>query len=368
MVGIDTVRLRLMNYEIDDDVALHIRLPEVEHKTGQVFDEHNLFKTRSGIIVSGSRAYANHELLNVTLSPVITGDIPVQMPGIGLFVQTSLPKFFTDGKSNLDPISNKESVQVLNALELTLKGIGIHTNIWESELSRVDTFSNVRLDHPFDDYAPVLNCLQAKLKKRINYGVTTFLWHNKQSELTCYDKILEMEFQELRGNINPKRLQMLDRRIARFEHRFKTKKTLNRNGFTVLKQLKNDDGIDELKMNYISEFKENIFKVESTDLIGWIKKETKQDVKKFMDFHGRRWLNKFILCRGADLIVQMLGKVNFREIVFELTDDRNKAWRVEKFLDRVLEYNPNENGFSWQKINELYVELKSKFILQKLNG
>ncbi|MFQ5638668.1 MAG: hypothetical protein ACE5IR_11815 [bacterium] len=351
--------MQLEDYEIDENPRFEICRSNVDAFTGEIYPEEALYQMKNGNTIYGVKAYGNFELFNVTILPIYGG--------VGCFVQTSIPKFYTDGESNTQPLSNSDTFDVISALGTALKGVGVKTNVWDAKFSRVDTFSNIKLESPFEDYAPLFNTMRAKRKKRISYGVKmdTFLWYNSQSEMACYNKDLETAKRKLKRGIRPERLKYLDYKIARFEHRFKTGKSLKGAGFKKVDELRHGK-LDDLKLNYIKEFKDNLFKLGVKDMNCWMTKEIKKEMTEFRNLHGRNWFSKFLKYRGLSVCVQMMSIPQLKTILQEVSGDRNKAWRFEQEMDRVLAYK-DEDSVEWKKINEMYIEVKTKFLNQSLN-
>lgn len=357
MISIDTISLQLGACEFSDDAQLFIQPSAINNMTGEFIDK-VLFETDKGRTVMGKRAYANHEDFQV--------DVAWAYDNIGVYAKMSVPKMHYNNGLNFQGVSDTDTINAIDSLQNGLREIGVKTDIWKSRINRVDTFSNIKTEHPFEDYAGVLGCLRARRMKKLNYGASTFLWHNTQAELTCYDKEQEMRSKVAKNKLSKTLLDSIPARVARFEHRVKKGRKLESQcQFRYTRELKRD-GLRRLKENYIEQFSD-VFKLEPKDLIsGWLKHEMKNDMVFFQEQHGRNWFSKFLKYRGLAMLVQMASVDSLRECLLEVTGDRHKALRFEKEMERVLDYKPDGDSIEWKNINELYVELKTKLLKQEV--
>lgn len=362
MIGIDTLRIELDSPRFSANPKLMVRPTDVAADTGDQVPARALFTKPDGEVVWGALAFGNYENYQVDVQP-----------GYGqvrTFLKTSIPKLLSEDDLNYHPVSDEETWDAIAALEQTLReDVGIDCNIWDSKLSRVDMFSNIVTDHPFHDYAPLLSTLQAKRKKRMHYGVTTFLWHNTLSELTAYDKIAEIKAIAKKKKLAIGKISRYPRNTARFEQRLKKRRSIQRTyNVKSLNELRRN--ISETKQSYLSQFRDNIFKVDPRDLISptWLFQEIKTEMQRFRYSYGRQWLSKFLKFRGLELCVHVSSVEIMRQAVAELSDNRNKAYRLQKELDRVLSWGKNGfNDKNWTKIHELYTELRTKILKQDID-
>lgn len=357
MVGIDTLSLELGKCEIKDGAGLTIRPADIDMKTGAIL-ESPLFETDKGRTITGARAFANTDFFQFDIAPIYGK--------VHAYVKLSVPKFHQNNGLNFEVVSDADTLEVLRKLEGSLDDLGIRTDIFKSRVNRVDTFSNILTDNEFEDYAGVLGCLRARRMKKLNYGAGTFLWHNTQSELTCYDKEKEMFFKIKHDKLPMRLRELIPAKCVRFEHRIKKGRKLESScDFRNTEEFKRD-GLRRVKENYMTQFSD-VFKVDSKDLItGWLKHEMRKDMEMFRDHHGRNWFSKFLKYRGLAMLVQMASIESLRSCLLEVTGDRKKAFRFEKEMERVLAYKPEGDSIDWHNINELYIELKTKLLKQEV--
>ena len=141
----------------------------------------------------------------------------------------------------------------MKILEDRLKQNGIRTNIYNSNLSRLDTFTNIPTDHIFFSYSNLFSLMECSRMKAIDWGGESFLWKNGQQELMIYDKIKEMKVKnpkaKIRTKINVMRLEnrLLKKRKIESSLKFKTLGELYKN-------------YDELKHFHKIEVEKKIFK------------------------------------------------------------------------------------------------------------
>jgi len=353
-VGIDTISLMLTDYEIQDHSMFVLNPSPINLSSGENIAEYPLFQTKSGKIQMGSHAYINDELFNVDIK--YKGNV-----GVKFFVRTSIPKFYSGG-SNYSPVNDSDSVRVLKELENCLSIAGIKTNIMSSKISRVDLFSNIITEHPFSNYRPIFTGLSAKRKERREFGGEGFLWLNGQAQFCVYNKRQEMIARKMS-------VRGINRNSVRFEHRFlKSRKIHNHVGFNKTAELE-AGGIQALKENYINEFKENIFKVDSDTLVYdyMTTTELRRSLKAFKSQDKRNSLQMWTkyLCFAG------ISRITLKDNLIEAVDleygDRKKSYRFRKELDQIVAFSDQLNSEHWVNLNELYKEIKSKVIFQDLN-
>jgi hypothetical protein len=187
------------------------------HDSQQAYIDYDLFVDNAGEIVTGKKAYYNSDKFNVTISPKYSlkqdevdknfstksylGDmvvenlhkvtVPEEKFNAGIFVQTSLPRYFHE--NNFKSLTIPEEKKVLNQLEKDLAGIGIKTNIWESNISRVDAFTNLYTEENFNSYSNLFSIIQGTRLQNYTYNGETYLWKNGERQITVYDKVKDLK-------------------------------------------------------------------------------------------------------------------------------------------------------------------------------
>lgn len=353
---IDTLKIRLGETNIKSKNDL-IHVPP-SHQGGLVFNDFDLYKTQTGKIVSGSKAYYNSDYFNLNLKPfppelkkdhVLNADISVQL---------SLPKYnsLLNNKPalNLNPVDQDEQVKIFRDLNERLFKIGITTDISDASLSRLDTFTNISLDHSYLNYADIFKTYHLPRKVSYTYASETFLFKNNQGEICVYDKNLDIKNKvgiDLQSN------------TLRIENRiFKKKNIFNRcNIFNLNELVQNQDSI---KQDYFNIIGESFFKEESRQSFSqWdenimiealtVWKNTFPSARWYNDFLRVNGIVRWVVNSGEDVVIKALkdffgdtqtGKRTFRRARKMVYDSR---WAVDIVM---------------KPVNDRYVELKEKFL------
>jgi len=202
-IGIDTVRIHLNDFAIDDTADFNIH-EKSDYATGET-QSVPLWESASGTVITGDRATLNMCLFQVTVRSV---DF--------MSVQASLPKLLHG--NNVRPATAPEHVQqALNALEDRLAQHGIECSLSGRPLSRVDICRNVRTDTPMADLKPLLKRLDAPYLQPRDNGHEGVKWASLQSRrseraVTFYSKSKEAD--------------LPDPHVQRLEYRLQRKRTV----------------------------------------------------------------------------------------------------------------------------------------------
>jgi hypothetical protein len=355
-VGVDTLKLRLVDYEVAPDSVLKVRQPDYTHGTGEEERSIPLFRDTSGYLVEGVRAYHNAEDFNLSFSPLTMGDdVPV---GAGCWVQLSVPKRARG--ENYHPVSGRSTRTVLRKLESSLREVGVRTNIETAQLVRLDTFRNVVADEPFPSYHPVFSLLSAKRMPKRDYG-TTFLWHNTRQEVCVYDKLEEMQHRKLDTSHYPQN-------TIRFEHRLlKGKKIREALGFSSVKDL--CDGYGHVAEVFKQTMREQLFRYSVADFEVLTKSRLKAELALFRDRYGRNWLQYFFQAQGFLVLADLAGVDVLKQAIAEVAGDESETdkKRIRRVVQRVerMRFDLSMAKIhlpSRRKLAELYTELETKLL------
>lgn len=384
---IDTIRLNLTDCDIKPTSPIVVQSAALDHSTGKKLNEYDLFINNSGRIVRGSKAFLNDDKFNLTINPSMVSETdnyttsfkPKNFKRIvpdkdlwdynfsgedemtGIYLQTSLPRLI--GENNLNTLSLDETKKAFKILESRLKKYGIATNILNSNLSRLDTFTNISTDLNFFSYTSLFSVMDCSRMKSVGYGDQSYLWKNGQQELMIYDKVTEMKtkFPDLKFR---------KKNIMRFENRLlKKRKILSKFRFKTTRELLNN--FQDVKEFHRSEIENKIFKYSFDE----IQKLTDDDLKeKFINakkFYGKRWFNGYCFAFGAFQLSRLTSYEHLEQIIEEIEGGndpkvRMKKMRMRKSLrEAKLYFNIAENRPSKFRSNiELYNELKTKFYRQ----
>ncbi len=389
---VDTLRVNLTDCEIKRSCPLTVQPGLVDYATGKTFNESDLFIDNSGRIVKGFKAYLNDDKFNLTINPSITTELNDYnqnklkikkfrrideglQPDIwdynseadqvtGIFLQTSLPRLLNE--TNLKTLSFDDQKTALKVLEQKLKTYGIKTNIDNSILSRVDTFTNLKTDLPFYSYANLFSILEMSRMKSIGYGNESFLWKNGNQELMIYDKILEMKSKRPELKFSP------GKNIMRIENRLlKKRKVLP---FIYSTELKTVDDLyknyDELKYFHSYEIKNRIFKYSTDEFNGLIADNIKTRLINSKKLFGKRWFKEYCYFYGLSELALNVDLELIAEVI-EINDGsdtdvkrRIKKSRIKKQIEQAKIYFGSGGAFEklqQKSMSDLYNELKTKF-------
>ncbi len=279
---LDTLRLTLGEYRIADEPELTVELPTFNAATKELGGYYPLWPSGSTYQM-GRKAYHNADDWNFTLQAHGPLGDHVIIPQISF----SVPKLANG--SNYEPADLKVTETALINAERELRRIGVHTNILDATLSRLDACKNVLTTEAFAAYAPVLARLQGTRMNKRDYG-TTFLWENTQQEVCVYDKHEEMKRRK-------KNLARVPQNIVRFEHRLlKARKVRDVLGFGTVADLL--IGFDEVKRGYVTGMEKQLFKYSPAEVEVVTMEDYACALKVFQRAGKRYFVDAYILAVG----------------------------------------------------------------------
>lgn len=386
---IDTIRLNLVDCEIKKSCPLTVQPGLLDYSTGKSFNESDLFIDSTGKIITGSKAYLNADKWYLTIQPSMESELndysrsKLKIKRFkridekiqkdlwdhnsdeevkGIFIQTSLPRLLSE--TNLKTLSFDEQKTALKVLESELKKYGIKTNIFDANLSRVDTFTNLKTDYSFFAYSNLFNLMECSRMKSVGYADESYLWKNGNQQLAIYDKILEIKTKKPELKFSP------GKNIMRIENRLLKKRAIN----SRLHLLKLNDlykNYDEVKEYHKQEITKRLFKYNLDEIELMTENDLKQRFVYAKEVYGKKWFDKYCFNFGL-YSVSKIADINFLgNIIAELDNISESNIRVKKhrILKKINDskFHFGKGGiFSNEAINfksnvELYNELKTKF-------
>jgi hypothetical protein len=343
---IDTIGILLGDVELSDNIHL-----EIESKTilnapdtkGITKREYPLFEYQ-GNIIHGTKAYHNAELFNFTMKPSFQG-------GIQHYVQFSVPKAYS-GADNIHSVGFNGLNSVLTKIEGNLKEIGVKTDLRQGRISRIDTFKNVALDHPYLSYWPIFNLIDMpRSQKKQTAG--TFLFRNKSEQFCIYDKIREC--MEKGQNFNIPTIKHMARGESRLLKGRKIKQTF---GFCMVEDILKKANYDMLKDAYNEKIK-RFFHLDIQEKLTQRERESiETKIELEIDFYSkhynRNWKERFLSHKGISSMSNTEFEIfleKFKELELEkgkkkknintdikrLRDKRRKAKLEKSYLEDLFQ-------------------------------
>lgn len=284
---IDTIKLNLYDVIIKSKNDLVIR-KENYNDRDSYFD---LFLTEDGEIKKGNNAYINNKFFNLSVMPkfdinrfrefklkllkpdfikdsksdfiyernILKEYLNVNFQdnkNCNFILQTSLSKIYSylsnNKTKNLIYLSENQIKQSFKFLFLKLKESGVIADLENANLIRLDLFVNVKTDYSFQVYKNILRSIYLTRKEQTEKE-NSFLFSNKQNQLSIYDKKNELELSEI----------FIDQETTRFENRFLTKDKVNKifPGNITNKILDRNKQLNELKNIYAQIFSKKNSKI-----------------------------------------------------------------------------------------------------------
>ena len=367
---IDTLKVILPLSEIKSKNKFIIQPAQFSLDTGEVFGEFPLFIDTKGNKISGARAYYNDEKINVTIFPGYSFDELQEITKQPEFdfekdfsetwqghimVQVSIPKFFTG--SNVKSISKVETMYALSEVQQYLFDVvGLETDIFKSNVSRIDTFVNLETDFNFKTYNNILSALNLKRKKKFEYAGTTFLYKNGSGQVCIYDKIEEQKNQGIKIdlNLNLMRIELRFLKSSKFKYEF---------GFKDLKTML--DFYEKIKEKYIKKINEDVFRYDMKELDEKLRiSEISVDkLLKFFDSENKRYsFSNFLKALSFSQLNE--SDIESIELYVATLDNKKRQYyllsklKALKFQKKMIEKNKNISNL------KLYKELKDKFEIE----
>ena len=352
---LDTVKLCLNEWEIKKGANLTVQPSPVNYGTGELIADYPLWQRKGGEAERGSKAYMNTPHLNLEVVPYYQG-----RGGVQCFVHFSIPKIHNG--ENYYSVGKEGTQAVLKQVEGELFEAGVHTNIQEASLSRIDTFQNVITEEAFLSYSPLFSLLQASRKQRRDYG-TTFLWSNSQQELCVYDKLAEMENRKINTLSYPAK-------TMRFEYRLLNKRKIESTvGFSKVKELPTQWGV--FKEKFKEAWGKNLFNIEVGEVEILASKQIINEMRYFKEKYKRDWLDYFLKAFGAYSLGKVAGLEPVKLAIEELEQGQDKNTvkvKVQRAIKKIenakkeMELIRGEDGRG-KTLATLYKELQVKVCL-----
>ena len=346
-IGVDTLGLSLEDYKLKQNLRLELHQGAIDIHSGHIAGSWPLGKLPNGHELNGSKLVGNFDVLNIDIKP-FAGEIKA-------FVRLSLPKFKAGGEDNFKPVPQSEISEVLEAVECTLEGIGIETKIDQAKITRLDSFSNLKLKHNFSDYEPLFSGLTASRKKSLPFVGEGYLYRNKTEQFCLYDKGRQMK--EKLGQAPPPGNNM------RIEHRMmKSRKIESKLGAAPAGKLKDrkfytatmENFKDTVSKQLLNKSLENIPLLSTEKII--------ESLLNFKSAYNRNWIQKWTEFHAFRALAK---QTNFESLIVAIeavSDNRMQASRIRKKFQSILVSGKSAGGAAnIENLNLLYNEIKTKF-------
>lgn len=313
---LDTIKLQCRGLSVESNAPISIVPATIDLATGEVKNEAPLFYTDSGEVVTGGKAYYNSENVNVDFT------------GRGAFVRFSLPKVYHNG-NNAFPVGIGGAEAVFNAVNEHLESVGIHTDLRQGYLSRVDIFGNLFTDYSFETYSRLFDLLSAKRMRKVDYG-TTYNYSNTQRELDVYDKVNELNSRGIDTSDLPKNVMRIEYRMLKAR---KCKNDLAvETAFDLLKRW------SDLPDIYKAKVKEVLFTIGAVedvrDLVCSVELER---MRWFNENAGSYWWSKYRQYSGDKTIIELFGSEDkLRSAMLQFKDKSTVSKCIKQLRDNVL--------------------------------
>ena len=367
---IDTLKIILDDSLISSKNKLIIIPASIEAATGVLNNNRFLFIDTAKNKFYGSKAIYNDEKIQVTIISKYdllkeTKDRNLEFDSFDegntkIICQLSLPKFFNGNNFKATDLYNLK--KHLKQIETYLKTIGIYTNILNANLSRLDSFLNLKIKYSFKTYNQLLSNLKLSRLKNFEYAGTTFLYRNTQHQICIYDKLSELKNQNIELKIDGNYLRIENRLL-------KKKKILDSLGYFKLKDM--PERLSEIKTNYRETISKKLFSTKVDEFnnrfegIMNVKKLTKENIEDYLlklkKEKGRNYLDNFIKNVGIIYLNQYDKIDNLSDAVEGMQTNRMQKNRI---MNKMNEYR--KSSILFEKNNNvlnknLYIELEDKF-------
>lgn len=249
---IDTIRLNLYDVIVKSNNNLITKKESFNTKDSS-FD---LYIDENGVINQGVSAYINNKYYNLSIRPkyninlfkefkakiykrdfvkdsksdfIWERDLLKQFvhsefkdnKNCNFILQTSLSKLYSylkgSNQKNLEYLNGNQIKESFNFLFELLINDGLLANLDDANLIRLDLFVNLQTEYNFQAYKNFLRTIQLSRKEK-SERQNSFLFSNKQNQLSIYDKRKELELSKI----------YLENEIIRFENRFLTKNKIKK--------------------------------------------------------------------------------------------------------------------------------------------
>lgn len=299
-IGVDTLRLRPLDWQVAPDSALQVQPAAFNAGTGESAGDCDLFNG-----VRGVKAYLNRPLWQLTVKNLRGSPFA--------FVEMSVPKVASEGAANFAPVDAAGMLKAYATVENELRGEGFKCNLQAAALSRVDVFRNVAAGQPFSTYAPLLAMMRGSRMSSKQFG-STFLWGNKANALTAYDKREEMR-QAGRDTAG------LPENAVRFEYRLmqgaKVRAALPEMQTAALLA----SGIEVLGELYRGAWGRLAFGLQVGEIELLAQEQIREEMRGYRAAFGVRWVAFHLRDMGALQVARTIGADRYGELVKSIEGD-----------------------------------------------
>lgn len=332
---IDTLRLRLKNVDymitsnkmivipeiktIEDAMtlvgynkeSLLAKMPIINDETGEV-------KTKT---IRGKKLVINDDFYNYTRIRIEHNEISELYD----IVTCSIPKLINNNQINIGNYDSNKFKQGLENLKYKLEEDGIIVkDFYDSEITRLDLFNDVILQDKFMSYSDYFNSIQDGRKNKTNYNNETFLFHNKSTEFTIYDKIEELKNRKIDvSNLEPN--------IARCEARFKNKKTIQ--GIFKTNNLKNFNFDDSKKT--LKSIGDKYFQNIGNFSVGYDIDSLFGNLELYKKLYPKTYFTNYLRDFALMIHKENLSYDGFMQILNDVFDDRKKLSKYKQIIDSI---------------------------------
>lgn len=287
-IMIDTVLFLVKNFEVEKNNFLTLAPGLTGSGKGC---QKVLYRPLSrGVVkpVTGDRAFYNGRIVSATIF-----NMGFQLKSM-MTVRVSAPKCLR--LDNFILVEGQDLPEVYHLVTEELRGAGIHFDIMESKINRLDLARNFETRETPRAYIETLRGVDIpRMEKKL--WETTLLFENGQQEIYFYDKIKEMKKNGLDTGNYPEN-------VLRIEQRLKTgQKIKNSLGFSTGEDLINQ--YSKCAPWYEKNLEKHILKLNpDTALTGG---NLKAEMKAFKESGGRNWFDDFKKIKGIQPLIREYG-------------------------------------------------------------
>ncbi len=335
--GVDTLRLRLENYEVMPNANIQIQPSQYNYQTGSCENECSLFRDSNGKFVTGKKAFLNMPLFQVDISHK------------GFFVKSSIPLVHSGGQNNLlAPNTSNDFAVAIERIENEMYDNGFKVNLLNGFLSRVDIFKMIESDYEYMNYDPVYRNLLPNRKRLLDLGYDSFLYKNTQGEIIFYDKRAEIISKHNQPFNCPNNSH---RHEIRFVNAKSTKSHLKIDNVSKLLEL-----YSQLPVITSNEL-QKVFKWKPEQFKTGLSEDFRNDLMIYKDMHGRQSQSKYWKDYGLKCKIDQIGKESILKGV-EAVHSKNSKSEIKKWIAQI----EIESKHTDKMAVDLYAEIRSKAI------
>lgn len=349
---IDKVRLHapFPAFAVGSEAPLLVAGATKHHSTGDELYNFELYKTKSGNIVRGSKAFYN--------SPLYSLDIN----GRGLSLEFNPAKVCLG--DNVGSVTREQMLDACSQVQQDLSLNDIALDLNSAYLTRLDLQRTVHTEQPCSAYERVLSMLSPAHSTTAKYkGYTRF--GNKQWQAVFYDKVAELQDRK----VEPKSVGLSPgEHLFRCEMRLMSKKAVNKRlELSELGDVCRPDVFSTLESRYKLLLREQVFQDREmrSDLLFTSEVEKLKYFKQLKDTGvlKRGALTHYFLTSGAEHISHAYGTIdNFKAVLLDLGFERSTVFRNVRKFSNALKLNKHfrEKYAKKDSLTSLYSELYRK--------